>query len=124
MAVDGAHDRDHAQGVLEIVGPDLERSLAFYLALGFTLVRRSGPFAVVDWHGMCLFLVENADTPAFPRWANLRIMVDDVDAVHAHVIASGFEPAHPLADRGYGLRDFIVDDPNGFALRFAQALPA
>jgi uncharacterized glyoxalase superfamily protein PhnB len=28
----------------------------------------------------------------------------------------------PIADRYYGLRDFIIADPNGFGVRFATAL--
>ena len=110
--------------MVEIVGPDLERSLAFYLALGFELLRRTGPFAVVHWQGQRLFLAENADAPTSNRWTNLRIVVDDVDAMLARIRMLGIEPAHPIDDRPYGLRDFVIADPSGFAIRFAQALPA
>ena len=113
-----------AQGVVEIVGPDLERSLAFYLALGFELLRRTGPFAVVHWQGQRLFLAENADAPTSNRWTNLRIVVDDVDAMLARIRMLGIEPAHPIGDQPYGLRDFVIADPSGFGIRFAQALPA
>ncbi len=111
-----------AQGVVEIVCPDLARSLAFYLSIGFELLRRSGPFAVVHWHGQRLFLAESPDAPAAPRWVNLRIVVDDVDAVWAHVLALGLAPTQPVGDRDYGLRDFRLADPSGFELRFAQPL--
>jgi hypothetical protein len=30
----------------------------------------------------------------------------------------------PIADRYYGLRDFIVVDPDGFGVRFASTLQA
>src|SRR3546814_8869628 len=59
-----------AQGVVEIVGPDLDRSLDFYLLLGFELLRRSEGFAVVHWQGQRLFLAENPDAPTTPRWTN------------------------------------------------------
>ncbi|MDN5782356.1 MAG: VOC family protein [Luteimonas sp.] len=111
-----------AQGVVEIVGPDLDRSLDFYLSLGFELLRRTGGFAVIHWQGQRLFLAKNSDAPTTPRWTNLRIMVDDVDAVREHVRTLGIEPSHPVADRGYGLRDFVLADPSGFEIRFAQAL--
>jgi catechol 2,3-dioxygenase-like lactoylglutathione lyase family enzyme len=110
-----------AQGVVEIVGPDLDRSLAFYLALGFELLRRSGQFAVIHWHGQRLFLAENPAAPVMARWTNLRIMVDDVEAVWKRALALGLAPAHPIGDRFYGLRDFTLADPSGFEIRFAQA---
>lgn len=113
-----------AQGVVEIVGPDLERSLAFYLALGFELLRRTGPFAVVHWQEQRLFLAENADAPTGRRWTNLRIMVDDADAMLARIRVLGIAPVHPIGDRPYGLRDFVVADPSGFEIRFAQSLSA
>lgn len=110
-----------AQGIVEIVGPDLERALAFYLELGFELMRRTGPFAVVHWQGQRLFLAEDASAPTDQRWTNLRIMVPDVDAVWKHVCALGHDPVNAIGNRFYGLRDFVVADPNGFGIRFAQA---
>ncbi|HVI60177.1 MAG TPA: VOC family protein [Luteimonas sp.] len=121
-APDAPGGEGFAQGVVEIVCPDLERSLAFYLSLGFGLLRRSGPFAVVHWRGQRLFLAEKPDMPAAPRRVNLRIMVDDVDALWEHVLALGVAPAHPIGDRYYGLRDFTLADPSGFEIRFAQPL--
>lgn len=49
-------------------------------------------------------------------------MVPDVDDYYARAQAAGLEIMHSLADREYGLRDFIVRDPNGFRLRFASPL--
>src|SRR3546814_10903180 len=77
----------YAQGVVEIVCPDLERSIAFYRSLGFELLRRTGGFAVIHWDGQRLFLAEDPDAPTAPRWVNIRIMVDDVDALWEHVQA-------------------------------------
>ncbi len=53
---------------------------------------------------------------------DVRIVVADVDAVHRRVRAAGVEIVHDIADRDYGLRDFIVRDPNGFRIRFASPL--
>src|SRR3546814_12200128 len=57
-----------AQGVVEIVGPDLDRSLDFYLLLGFELLRRSEGFAVVHWQGQRLFPAENPAAPTTQHW--------------------------------------------------------
>lgn len=121
-APDSAGGEGFAQGVVEVIGPDLDRLLDFYLSIGFVLLRRSGPFAVVHWHGQRLFLAGDPDAPTAPRWINLRIIVDDVDAVWRHVLALGIAPAHPIGDREYGLRDFKIADPSGFEIRFAQPL--
>lgn len=120
--MNSAMHESFAQGVLEIVGPDLERSLAFYIALGFAIERRTGPFAVLNGYGVRLFLAEDAAAPPGDRWCNVRIMVADVDAVWQHVHELGLAPRHAIADRPYGLRDFTIADPSGFELRFAQVI--
>jgi len=109
-----------AQGVVEIVSVDLQEMLSFYLTLGFRIERRTGPFAVVSGFGVRLFLAENPDAPTGRRWANIRIMVPDVDMIWNLVSAAGLESSNMVADRAYGLRDFLVADPSGFEIRFAQ----
>ena len=111
-----------AQGVVEIVSVDLQKMLAFYVSLGFRIERRTGPFAVVSGFGVRLFLAENPDAPTSKRWANIRIMVPDVDLIWDLVSAAGLKSSNKVADRAYGLRDFLVADPSGFEIRFAQVL--
>lgn len=111
----------YAQGVVEIVCPSLDRSLAFYLALGFELLRRTDGFAVIHWQGQRLFLAEDLKAPTVPRWTNLRIMVDNVDTLWKRVQKQGITTVDAIGDRFYGLRDFKVSDPSGFEIRFAQA---
>lgn len=113
-----------SQGVVEIVGPDLEALLGFYLSMGFELERRNGDFAVVHWQGTRLFLAGNPDAPVTGCWRSLRIMVDNVDAKWDQAKRLRLEINNPIADRPYGLRDFVLKDPAGFGLRFAQAIPA
>jgi hypothetical protein len=111
-----------SQGVLEIVGPDLDALLGFYLSIGFVLERRTGDFAVVHWHGQRLFLAGNPEAPVHDRWSSLRIMVDDVDALWREADRLQLKVGAPIGDRYYGLRDFVLVDPSGFGLRFAQVL--
>jgi len=112
------------QLVVEIFVRDLDRSLAIYTALGFTLERRDGNFAALSWEGREFFLDQRSDlAPARgPSRANVRILVRDVDAVWSHVERLGLQVEQPIADRYYGLRDFTVVDPDGFGLRFAGQL--
>lgn len=112
------------QLVVEVFVRDLERSLVFYRALGFDLVRRTGGFAVLSWAGHVLFLDEQLQLPdlAGQERANVRIMVPDVDAFWLRVQSLRATISAPIADRPYGLRDFTVRDPDGFGLRFASGL--
>ena len=90
-------------------------------------------FAIVAREGHQLFLgelasfydhevahVELPPIPPFPA-AYLRIMVPNVDDCWQLVNAMGARILVPIADRYYGLRDFIFADPDGYGLRFASA---
>jgi uncharacterized glyoxalase superfamily protein PhnB len=46
------------------------------------------------------------------------ILVGDVDAYFEQVKAAGAEFVFELADRDYGMRDFMVKDPDGNQLSF------
>ncbi len=116
----------------EFFVPDIERSIAFYKQLGFVTVRQEPDFAVIalgeDVH---ILLAADALIPVGARFdgarggaLNMRIMVGDVDAVYQRAKAAGARIVHEIGDRYYGLRDFIMADPDGFMLRFAAALRA
>ena len=111
-----------AQGVPEIVGINLDASLLFYEAIGFRTERRTGPFAVMNGFGMRVFLAEDPSAMTGQRWTNIRIVVPDVDVIWECVAELGLPIVHSIADRPYGLRDFVVRDPSGFEIRFAQVI--
>lgn len=111
-----------AQGVVEIVVPNLAAARKFCCDLGFRLARETSTFAVLEWDGALLFLAENADAPATERWLNIRIVVSDVDAVWHQATAALLPVKCPIGDRPYGLRDFTLRVPGGFDIRFAQVL--
>jgi catechol 2,3-dioxygenase-like lactoylglutathione lyase family enzyme len=112
------------QLVVEIMVKDLDRSLALYTALGFTLERRDGNFAVLLWEGRQLFLDQRSDLAPLstPARANVRILTRDVDAVWEVAQTLGLSVEQSIGDRYYGLRDFTVLDRDGFGLRFASPL--
>ncbi len=60
--------------------------------------------------------------PASPRGSGIdtHIVVDDVDAMYRRATDNGVTIVHHIGDRPYGLRDFIIRDPDGFRLRFAS----
>jgi uncharacterized glyoxalase superfamily protein PhnB len=65
--------------------------------------------------------VKLPEPPPFPL-ANIRVMVPDVDEHWRLANEMGARIIVPIADRYYGLRDFMIADPNGFGVRFATAL--
>ena len=120
------------QLVTEIVVRDVQRSARFYRLLGFVLLRDGGDFVELTWENHRLFLaqpsafhevdrVESSEVPQFPR-ANLRVMVPNVDDYWTRANDIGAQIVVPIDDRYYGLRDFIIADPDGFGIRFASKL--
>lgn len=114
---------------------DLDASLRFYEGLGFIIVRRDAHFAVVALGGALVLLAMEEAVPgehaaaAVRPWlasgprgvgVNVLVMVDDVDAMYRRAREIGATIFWEIADRYYGLRDFILADPDGFLLRFAS----
>jgi catechol 2,3-dioxygenase-like lactoylglutathione lyase family enzyme len=111
------------QLVVEVYVRSLDRAVDFYRALGFTLLRRTGGFAVLAWEGHQIFLDEQTghEAPPSPQ-ANVRVMVPDVDACWARALRLGAPVLAPIGDRAYGLRDFTIADPDGFGIRFGTRI--
>ena len=120
------------QLVTEIVVRDIRRSVDFYSRLGFELLRDGADFVELTWEDHRLFLAElsafhevhNVALPAPPQFplANVRVMVPNVDEYWKLANEIGAQIMLPIADRYYGLRDFIIADPDGFGVRFASML--
>jgi catechol 2,3-dioxygenase-like lactoylglutathione lyase family enzyme len=119
------------QLVTEIVVRDIQRSTRFYRQLGFRVLRDAGDFVELTWEDHQLYItelsayheinreeIELLDPPKFPI-ANIRIMVPNVDHYWKLAKEIGAKVVIPIADRYYGLRDFIISDPDGFGIRFA-----
>jgi uncharacterized glyoxalase superfamily protein PhnB len=90
-----------------------------------------GDFVELTWEDHQLYIAElsayheidrdDIELPKPPKFpvANIRIMVPNVDDYWNLVKEMGAQIVIPIADRYYGLRDFIVSDPDGFGVRFA-----
>jgi uncharacterized glyoxalase superfamily protein PhnB len=96
------------------------------------LLRDGGDFMELTWEDHRLFLagpsafhdikdVDLSARPAFPI-ANVRVMVPNVDDYWRLANEIGAPVIVPIADRYYGLRDFVIADPDGFGVRFASVL--
>jgi catechol 2,3-dioxygenase-like lactoylglutathione lyase family enzyme len=128
--------------VPELICSDLDESLAFYVGLlGFRILydRPEDRFAYLDRGGAELMLEQTAPGPRMlarmplewplGRGINLQTRVEDVGALHEVVIAAGAPIFLPLEERWYrrddtdvGVRQFVVEDPDGYLIRLQQRL--
>ena len=112
----------------------VERSLAFYVdTLGFTrgmTVPDASPFAFASVTGgqVEIFFNEAAtavkEYPAFAGKAigasgTLYIEVEGIDALHDRLKPS-VKIVMPIATQFYGMREFAIEDPDGYVITFAQ----
>ena len=129
-----------ARLVPELVCSDLAASLAFYVGLLGFRVRYDRPedgFAYLEREGAELMLEQlSADSwltatiePPFGRGINFQIEVSDVASLRQRLRMAGLavfretEDAWYRAGEGYtGNRQFLVQDPDGYLLRFFQNL--
>lgn len=112
------------QLVVALYVEDVGEALSFYQRLGFTVVRNEGTFVEIRWDETLFFLVEKKGRATFPsyRFGDLRILVPDVDRHWELANQQRLKIISPIANRSYGLRDFILAGPGGLAIRFATRL--
>ena len=126
--------------VPELLVREVSASLQFYVdLLGFTVAydRPEDGFAYLEREGAELMLerhdpsgwVTGAMEPPFGRGISFEIGVADIAALHHRVVEAGVALFRPLHDAWYrrgdvevGNRQFLVQDPDGYLLRFAQDL--
>jgi catechol 2,3-dioxygenase-like lactoylglutathione lyase family enzyme len=115
---------------------DLQKSIGFYVnILGFSIRFERDGFAFVE-RGKLQLMLEQAgngwetgrlDYP-LGRGINFSMEVDDVDALHAK-LPPNWPLFRPMAENWYrendsehGQREFLIQDPDGYLLRFTQSL--
>jgi uncharacterized glyoxalase superfamily protein PhnB len=131
----------------ELCCTSIDVSVAFYVdVLGFTVQfrRPEDGFAMLERHGARVMLDEIRDVSVtgtdrtwivaslerpFGRGMNLQILTSDVDQLYARVQKAGATIFMPIEEKWYrcdarylGHRQFIVQDPDGYLLRFAENL--
>lgn len=126
--------------VPELICSDIEQSLYFYKELlGFTVLydRPEDRFAVVQREGAEIMLEQsNAQDRLWPKAAfeypygrgvNFEIQVTNVDQLHTTIVGAGLTCFLALEERWYrcndqelGVRQFAVEDPDGYLIRLSQ----
>ena len=129
---------DLATLVPELVVSDFARSLAFYVdVLGFRLLygRPEERFAYLEREGAQIMIEQPTDRvwitgpleSPYGRGINLQIGCADATALRDRCTVHGIAPFMDLEDAWYrrdaillGCRQFLVQDPDGYLLRFSQ----
>ena len=105
---------------------DLAASLQFYTSLlGFAERFCFGDYAGVQHGDVQIHL-------SGPKSTNKRsvgqggiyIFCDDVDSYYSEVLSKGVKTQAPPKDYEYGMRDFVLEDPDGNLLGFGQETKA
>jgi len=124
--------------VPELDVSDLTRSLDFYVrVIGFAVLyeRPEEEFSYLGL-GMAQIMLHprsrwqtGALERPFGRGINLQVNIPDADALLARLEAAGWPLFHAPEERWYrrgtayvGVRQFLVQDPDGYLLRFSQRL--
>ena len=135
----GLPEGGFARMVPELDVSDLAASLNFWIgALGFQIAydRPAAGFAYLEREGLQIMLCQiNGEWETgvmerpFGRGVNFQMAVQDVEALAARIEAAGWPLFRPLATKTYQIgdmtrtsREVLVQDPDGYLLRFAQSL--
>lgn len=128
-----------ARLVPELLVSDFAASRDFYVrVIGFAVSyeRPAEHFAYLDLDGAELMIEQETDfwltakrEKPYGRGINLQIEVGDLDGILARLRAAGVPLFRPVEEAWYrasetysGNRQFLVQDPDGYLLRFFQDL--
>ena len=105
---------------------DMARAVRFYRGLGFVMAYggEEADFTSFRIEGRIEGQHLNLTRAGRPAGDLVRVIlyVDDVDAMHRHVLAQGYAPESDPRDAPWGERFFHVADPDGHILSFARPL--
>ncbi|MGR3660801.1 MAG: bleomycin resistance protein [Paracoccaceae bacterium] len=131
---------EHWAGVVpELSCSDLAKSLRFYIdLLGFEIrfERLESGFACIIRERAILMLEQVNDNwttgsleHPFGRGLNFQIEVEDAQALHDKIVVAGYPLFRSIKSSWYrqgdlecGQLEFLVQDPDGYLLRFSQHL--
>jgi catechol 2,3-dioxygenase-like lactoylglutathione lyase family enzyme len=100
---------------------DMATALDFYTTkLGFHVAFKKGAvFAIVARDGIELSLGLDR-SGAKPGTGACYLKVTGIDFFHDELIGKGVAMTHPLKTESYGMREFMVTDPDGNTLNFGE----
>ncbi len=127
--------------VPELLVSDLAPSLDFWCGLcgfavlydrpeeGFACIERDGARVMLDQRGMGREWIAAALEKPFGRGMNLEIAVESVAPLLEALCAAGWplflapeEKRYRVGETELGVRQFIVQDPDGYLVRFSERI--
>jgi len=102
---------------------DMARAIDFYEGkLGFRVTFRNGAvFAIVGRDGIEISLGLDRAGTTDSRGA-CYFKLEGIDVLHGEFLAHGVAMTHPLRTESYGMREFMINDPDGNTLNFGEAV--
>jgi catechol 2,3-dioxygenase-like lactoylglutathione lyase family enzyme len=98
---------------------DFEGMVAFYCdVLGFEVGYKTGVYAALARDGVQLHIYPERDGTVGGN-NSAYFFVDGVDAIY-EAVRERATIIHPISDQDYGLRDFLMADPEGNMIGIAQ----
>lgn len=102
---------------------DLEATLNYYRdVLGFKIDWTYGDppnFGSASCGGVTIMFSQHPELAARSAGQSIWVKVDDADALHAEHRELGAKVVEEIGDRPWGVREYVVEDPNGYRLRIA-----
>lgn len=85
----------------------------------------NGLYAVHSGSVYLAFIHSASVTPGVLPGRGVRFYfeTDDVEERYELAQRAGFRMVYPLGDKPYRMREFTIQDPNGYLLTFAQEIP-
>jgi catechol 2,3-dioxygenase-like lactoylglutathione lyase family enzyme len=127
---------DWARCTPEVLVTDFQTSLAFYKMLGFIDMYQREHFAYLDYQGAQFMIFQRnnwwetgeMEWP-FGRGVNFQFATNELDALMARIEKAGVlfyegkqEKWRDLGGHRGGSVEFLVQDPDGYLLRFLQKI--
>ncbi len=124
----------------EMTVSNLNKSIKFYKSAGFIIEyeRPENRFAFISLGEIQLMLQEDSDSDkwelaplSYPygNGINFQMEVDNVDEIYNRLKENGYKIAFEIEENWYrqddkllGNREFLIQDPDGYLLRFSEDL--
>lgn len=115
----------HAHGAVNSAIPilpsaDLDRTIEFWQVLGFDVAGRYDGYLVTHAGGVEIHF--SRDPAAGESPALVFIHVQDAAALWKQLMSEHVTGLEPLQDQDYGLREFVITDPDGNRIRIGSPL--
>jgi catechol 2,3-dioxygenase-like lactoylglutathione lyase family enzyme len=104
---------------------DLEQAIAFYTqSLGFTPRFRNGSSFAIVAHGAVELALASPDVTGIPAGHGRCYckLSDGIDILYADYRSRGVTIRHELRDESYGMREFMIADPDQNEINFGQPM--